>query len=103
MNTITTPAELKAVLDQSDESLVLLDVRSEEEFAAGSIAGALNMSVSSLNIMSKISKLNPAKKYIVFCRSGGRSQMAAMLMNTKSLDVTNCVFGYMSWPQHYNV
>jgi len=39
--------------------------------------------------------LEKSKNYIVYCRSGGRSQMASMIMDQKGLKVMNCTFGFM--------
>lgn len=95
MSNIPTPQKLKELLDQNDGNLVLLDVRTPEEFATGHIKGAVNISATAPDFVSNIQELDKTKKYIVYCRSGGRSQMAQMLMKQSGLEVLNCQFGMM--------
>lgn len=95
MQNIQTPQELKTRLDEKNPNDILLDVRTPEEFSAGHITGSTNFNISSPNIIDKIQQLDKAKNYIVYCRSGGRSQMAAMIMAQNGLNVINCQFGFM--------
>ena len=95
MQNIQTPQDLKTRLNQKNPSDILLDVRTQEEFNAGHIKGVINFNISTLDVMNKIQKLDKTKNYIVYCRSGGRSQMAAMLMAQDGLNVNNCQFGFM--------
>ena len=57
---------------------VLIDVRTPEEYKAGSVQGAKNVPLQLLS--SKLSSLNKNTHYIVFCRSGNRSGMAKTMM-----------------------
>jgi len=95
MSDIQTPQELKTRLNQKNSNDILLDVRTPQEFQDGHIAGAVNFDISGLGIVGKIEILDKSKSYIVYCKSGGRSAMAAMLMKQKGFDVTNCQFGFM--------
>jgi len=53
----------------------LLDVRTPQEFANGSVAKAKNIPIQALqNRLDEIDKEHPV---VVFCRSGGRSATAA--------------------------
>lgn len=56
----------------------LIDVRSEMEFAGGSVPGARNIPVQALG--NFISSLNPERPIIVYCASGGRSALAANML-----------------------
>ncbi len=95
MQNIQTPEDLKIRLNQKNSSDVLFDVRTPEEFNAGHIKGAINFNISTLDVINRIKKLDKTKTYILYCRSGGRSQMAAMLMAQNGLNVINCGFGFM--------
>ena len=53
--------------------LVVLDVRTPREFAAGHIDGAINIDFKNANFATEIAKLDGAQDYIIHCRSGGRS------------------------------
>ncbi len=97
MQNIQTPQELKNRLDQKNPGDVLLDVRTPEEFEAGHIAGSTNFNISSPDFIDKIQQLDKAKNYILYCRSGGRSQMAAMIMAQNGLKTVYSKQGITDW------
>ncbi|HEX5828286.1 MAG TPA: rhodanese-like domain-containing protein [Candidatus Limnocylindrales bacterium] len=70
-----SPAEAVEMLD----SRVVIDVRSPEEFAAGHIAGAVNIDVDG-DFASGIAQLDKEGAYLLYCRSGRRSAIAAQEM-----------------------
>ncbi len=55
----------------------ILDVRTDEEFEGGYIAGALNIDVLESDFINKVSVLDKTKPVFVYCHSGGRSSDAA--------------------------
>ena len=71
--------EVKNAIESSAD-VVLLDVRTPEEYARGSISGSINLSVD--NVKEKIEKLLPEKdkKIYVYCLSGSRSVQAVDTM-----------------------
>lgn len=57
----------------------LVDVRTAEEFAAGHLAGAINVPVQQLP--DRAAEIGaPTQKVVVYCRSGARSARAARLL-----------------------
>jgi rhodanese-related sulfurtransferase len=62
--------DLKAGL--SDRTIVLVDVREADEYAAGHIHGALFNPLSQFET-DKLPPPLPGKKIIIYCRSGRRS------------------------------
>lgn len=54
-----------------EDGAVLLDVRTPTEFAAGHLPGAVNIPLQDLGV--RMSELDPDRKLVVYCRSGGRS------------------------------
>lgn len=70
-----TAAEVKAAIDRK-EPVVLLDVRDKEEFDAGRLPGAINVSRGKLEfrVAAAITDLN-AKVY-VYCLTAARSTLA---------------------------
>ena len=60
-----------------DESFVILDVRTPEEFAQGHVPGAINISHDKL--ADRIGELMDAKNkdVVLYCRTGRRAGMAA--------------------------
>ena len=53
--------------------LVVIDVRTPGEFAAGHIDGAINIDFKNANFSTEIAKLDGSQDYLIHCRSGGRS------------------------------
>lgn len=74
-----SPADVKAAID-AKEKAIILDVRDKEEFDAGHIPGAINLSRGKLEfrIAATIPDLN-AKVY-VYCLTAARSALATKTM-----------------------
>ena len=92
--------ELKAKLDQSSEEIILLDVRSKEEFAAGSIKGSINFSHE--HLLSNIAAVShyKSKKLVVYCRSGRRAELVINeLENNGFLDIIDIEGDIMAWSE----
>jgi len=75
-----TGADLQQVIHHADDELVILDVRTPEEFAAGHIPEARNIPHD--QVADKLVELAPlhAKTVVLYCRSGRRSGIAAKLL-----------------------
>lgn len=73
-------ADVKAAIDKKEKA-VYLDVRDPNEFAAGHLPGAVNVSRGTMefNIWGKIPDQN-AKIY-VYCKTAGRSALATKTLN----------------------
>lgn len=78
---------LKDLVKKSDT--VLLDVRSNREFASGHIPGARNIPIE--EVPYKTEELKSIKKpIVVYCLSGGRSGMAVNILKQNGVgDVYN--------------
>lgn len=63
----------------------IIDVRTPKEFADGHISGAVNIPVSDPDFGQRVSKLDPAGVYAVYCRSGNRSQPAVAQMQAAGI------------------
>ncbi len=59
------------------DSRVVIDVRTPAEYDAGHIAGAQNIDVEAADFASRISTLDKEASYLLYCRSGRRSAIAA--------------------------
>jgi rhodanese-related sulfurtransferase len=81
---------------QAAGEVMLVDVRTEAEFATGAIAGAKFLP---LHMLPLAGDQIPADKPVVFyCRSGARSAQACAFMTTKGYDnVYNLQGGVMAW------
>ncbi|MEI0611502.1 rhodanese-like domain-containing protein [Brachyspira pilosicoli] len=69
-------------LVNSSTNLIILDVRTREEYLAGNIPNSINIDVLSQDFKSKIDMLDKNKEYLVYCRSGNRSTIASSIMST---------------------
>ena len=64
------------------EKAIVIDVRTEDEVAAGYIKGAtVFANVNGTDFMRTIKTLDPSKYYVVYCRSGARSARASEIMS----------------------
>jgi len=75
-NKIEVNSKQVNTLLQQDKQLIVLDVRTAEEFKDGHIKGAINIDIRQPDAFAKIDKLNKNAKYIVHCRTSHRSEMA---------------------------
>jgi phage shock protein E len=58
------------------QGALLIDVRSPEEFAAGSIEGAVNIPYTEVDRIAELIGDELGRRVVLFCRSGGRSGKA---------------------------
>lgn len=81
------------------DDVILVDVRTPEEFTSGHIEGAVNLNFNEKNTFeASLGKLDKNKTYLVYCRSGNRSGQAVALMQTKGFtSLTNLSGGIQSW------
>ncbi|MBI4658984.1 MAG: rhodanese-like domain-containing protein [Verrucomicrobia bacterium] len=82
----------------ADKKNVILDVRTPKEFAAGHIAGAVNIDFNAPDFEKKIRELDKNKTYLVHCAAGVRSTKACHKMeglNFKQL--FNLEPGFKAW------
>lgn len=78
---------------------VIIDVRTAAEVTEGIIPGAtIFADVNDAAFEATIAKLDTSKSYIVYCRSGARSNKAADIMLTKGFkNVYNLSGGVLNW------
>ena len=78
--------------------VVVLDVRTAEEFNEGHIANALNIDVKADDFIKKARATLPKGKTIaVYCRAGRRSADAATRLGSKGYKVVNLYGGITAW------
>jgi rhodanese-related sulfurtransferase len=61
---------------KSSKDIILIDVRTPEEFAQGHIPGAKLINIYDQNFQQKLSALPKNQTVMVYCRSGNRSMQA---------------------------
>lgn len=96
--TVIDAAATKALIDDPPRGLVILDVRTADEFAGGRIPGAQMIDIYEDDFMEKIGALDRDVPYLVYCKAGGRSAKAAEVMGQIGFgDVKDYGGGWMDW------
>ncbi len=86
-----TPRELN-----QKKGMVLLDIRTDKEYAQGHIPGAVHVPLA--DIGDKVKKLKKDKEVVVYCRSGNQSIWAIKrLMGMGYKNLYNLKGGYRAW------
>ena len=92
--------EVKEKLEKK-EDIVLLDVRTEQEFnsSMGHIENAILIPVQ--NLAERVSELEKykEKEIIVYCRSGNRSMAGTKILVENGFNAKNMLGGMISWNQ----
>ena len=106
----STTGELASRLD--DESLTILDVRTQEEYdgliaapcdpRAGHIPGARHVDVGELMMLEPEQirdrlGLPPGAEVVAYCHSGGRSAIACSLLRAAGYDARNYAGSWHEW------
>jgi rhodanese-related sulfurtransferase len=82
----------------AESDVVVLDVRTPEEFNGGHILNAINIDIYNDYFNSDISTLDKSKSYAVYCRSGKRSVDASNEMDSIGFKTTyNLSGGIIEW------
>lgn len=84
---------------EKDPNAVILDVRTEEEVERGYIPNAINIDIyQGQDFIDEVEKLDKAKNYYVYCRSGKRSAQACSIMKELGFANTyNLLGGFLEW------
>jgi rhodanese-related sulfurtransferase len=75
-----TADDAAAILADAPDDLVVLDVRTPEEYAEGHLEGALLVDFYDPDFADQLAELDPDVPYLVYCRSGNRSGQTLPLM-----------------------
>ena len=81
-----------------EAGVVILDVRTPAEFAAGHLEGAININAEDATFAADIEKLDKNAEYAVYCQSGRRSGNAVSAMKDAGFTkLTNLSSGIQDW------
>lgn len=75
-------AEIQEIVATPPADLVILDIRTPEEFAAGHLAGAINVDYYASDFEDQLAQLDLDVPYVMYCNSGNRSSNALPLMDS---------------------
>ena len=83
---------------RADKMNVVLDVRTQKEFAAGHIPGAVNIDVNATDFPGKVARLEKSRTYLVHCGAGVRSAKACDKMSHLAFPkLYNLEGGFRAW------
>lgn len=89
LSDVITPSEL---ISYDMKDVILVDVRSEIEFANGHLEGAMNLPVD--NLRENLSSLDKNKEIIVYCQVGIRGYIAERILRQSGFKSKNLTGGY---------
>lgn len=92
-----TPEEAKKRLD-SEKDIILVDVRTVEEYEAGHIKDAILMPVDSIKVEAVKNLKDKDATIFVYCRSGSRSATAANILIEQGYKIVYDLGGISNWP-----
>jgi len=91
------PKEFKAEMQKEDD-YYLIDVRTPQEYKAGTLEGAKNINIYDSDFSAKLDQLDKEKAVYVFCAVGGRSGHAAKTLENKGFKkIIDLEGGYDAW------
>jgi len=97
-NITTEEAHDMIYAEPSNPNLVVLDVRTPEEYATGHIVNAANLDYYSPTFTEDLNNLDKTATYIVHCRSGVRSAWALDIMEGLGFrEAYNMLGGILQW------
>ena len=92
--------QLDAMRKEGTRAAQLVDVRSDDEWRAGHIAGALCAPVTQFGSRIAALRLDRTRPIIAMCRSGGRSKVAVRLLKRHGFtDVFELQGGMRAWQE----
>ena len=78
--------------------LVILDVRTPQEYSSGHLNNSINLDIKSPSFPDQIAKLDRYNAYLLYCRTGRRSTQAVMLMRSLGFrELYNLTKGIEQW------
>jgi rhodanese-related sulfurtransferase len=91
------PEQAAALLHK--KRIIMLDVRTKEEFKISHLPGAIHIDVlDSAAFVQQLQTLRKSKTYVVYCRSGKRSLKAsAYLLENRFKKIRNMEGGILAW------
>jgi len=91
-------SEARRIQEDPPAGLVVLDVRTTEEFAEGHLDGAMMIDFYAPDFADQIATLDRDVPYLLYCRSGNRSSQARAIMEQLGFtDVADVDGGIAAW------
>lgn len=85
----------RAARTMVDDGAVLLDVREPDEWQTGHAPGATLLAMG--QVLGRRDELDPGRRIVVVCRSGGRSAAVTQSLRAWGFDAVNLAGGMCAW------
>lgn len=85
--------------NENSNNVVIIDVRTPEEFDQEHIQDASNIDFYSDNFKDELNKLDKTRTYVIHCRSGGRSSQALDIMRELGFREVYNMGGIIQWKE----
>lgn len=89
------PEQLLEALEAGQDKLLVLDVRSEQEYESGHVPGAVNIPYDQLQSRVDEVKARQADRIVVYCESGRRAGKAEATLQEAGFDDVYDLDGHM--------
>jgi rhodanese-related sulfurtransferase len=95
---LVSPAEAAQVIDDDPSGLVVLDIRTPEEFNEVRLADSVNVDFYAADFAEQLDGLDKDDPYVMYCRSGNRSSEAVKTMKELGfVEVYEVDGGIVNW------
>lgn len=74
--------EIAEIVDSPPADLVILDIRTADEFRSGHLEGAINVDYYAADFEQQLAELDIDVPYVMYCNSGNRSSNALPVMDS---------------------
>lgn len=87
-------------MKEKDESFILVDIRTEKEFKAGHIEGAVWIPRGFIEFRLRKLTMDPDANVILYCKNGGRSALSVVaMMNMGHKNIHALKGGFQEWAE----
>jgi rhodanese-related sulfurtransferase len=87
--------DLNALEGLLADGAVLVDVREDDEYTDGHVAGAIHIALST--VPDRVGEIPATAQVYVICALGGRSARAAEFLRAQGIDAINVAGGTNGW------
>ncbi len=95
---LVDPGAASGLVADTGSNVVILDLRTPEEFNAGHIEGATMIDFYSPDFEDRLAELDRDAAYVIYCRSGNRSGQTREIMERLAFaDVVDIDGGIQAW------
>lgn len=95
---LVSPAKAAEVIAEQPDGLVVLDIRTPEEFAEARLADAIMVDYYASDFADQLDRLDKDVPYVLYCRTGNRSSDAVKTMKSLGFaEVYEIDGGIVNW------